>query len=90
MGERADYMGRGIKVALLLAQYCQTWDQCGQWKSLKTPEFMTQYGNAVLAQYQMPSDEEIALYRRRQVGTSDDDDEEEEEEENAVEQMAQE
>jgi hypothetical protein len=81
-------MERGIKVALPLPEHCQTWDQCGKWKTLESKEFMQRYGNAVLAQYTMPTDEEVKLYKRRKVETSDNDDEEEEVEE-AVRQMAQ-
>lgn len=72
--ERADYTKDGVYIALPLAQHCQTWEQCLAWKDLSDEVFMEKYGNAVLEQYHLPTDEEIA-----RLEEFDGDDEEEEE-----------
>lgn len=57
--ERLNYMGQGpVSVALPLEEHCQTWEDCARWKNLSEDEFMASYGNAVLAQYNLPTEEE--------------------------------
>jgi hypothetical protein len=80
VGERAEYMARGIKVALPLAEHCQTWDQCREWKRLGKAEFMQKYGNAVLAQYEMPTEEDIEQYQLLQKDDTDSDEEDDDDE----------
>jgi hypothetical protein len=72
--ERVDYMANGIKVALPLEKYCDTLEKCAQWKNLPEKEFMEKYGNEVLEQYHMPTEEEKEQIRQYDAG------EEEEEE----------
>lgn len=57
--DRIKYIGDGpVSVALPLEEHCGTWADCKQWKNLSEEEFMASYGNAVLALYDMPTDEE--------------------------------
>jgi len=58
--ERVEYVQRGnIRIALPAEEFCLTWKDCIAWKSLPKDEFMTKYGNAVLAKYNIPTAEEI-------------------------------
>ena len=57
--EHADYIQEGVYVALPKAELCGTWSVCGGWKNLPVAEFMEKYGNEVLAQYKLPTQEEI-------------------------------
>ncbi|KAG5637582.1 hypothetical protein H0H81_004033 [Sphagnurus paluster] len=57
--EQADYIANRAHVALPLEQFCKTWEQCAAWKNLPKKEFMEKYGNDVLKQYQMPTQEEL-------------------------------
>lgn len=58
--ERVDYIRGGVRVALPKEEFCATWPQIALWKGLPKEEFMQKYGNAVLAQYKLPTPEEIA------------------------------
>jgi hypothetical protein len=58
--ERADYLKKGVRIALPLPEYCNTWEACAKWKNLPEKEFMLTYGNAVLEQYDIPTAEELA------------------------------
>jgi hypothetical protein len=78
VGERADFMTGGIKVALPLAEHCDTWEKCREWKNLPEEQFMEKYGNVVLAQYEMPTDEEIEQFKRWMATKDDETDEEQE------------
>jgi len=80
VGERAEYMAHGIKVALPLAEHCQTWDQCHKWKHLGKAEFMQKYGNAMLAQYEMPTEEDIEWYQLLKKDDTDSDEEDDNDE----------
>jgi len=80
VGEHAEYMARGIEVALPLPEHCQTWDQCREWKRLGKAEFMQKYGNAVLAQYEMPTAEDIERYQLLQKDDTDSDEEDDDDE----------
>ncbi|KAF8062515.1 hypothetical protein FPV67DRAFT_1703383 [Lyophyllum atratum] len=57
--ERADYIAKGIFIALPLPEFCETWEQCAKWKNLSEADFMLTYGNAVLDKYNIPTDEEL-------------------------------
>lgn len=60
----------GAWVGLPALQFCEP-DKWGEWKNMGDDEFMQKYGEAVLAQYTMPTDEERE--RLREYDTSDDD-----------------
>ncbi|RDB22349.1 hypothetical protein Hypma_010544 [Hypsizygus marmoreus] len=62
--ERLDYIQDGTYVALPKEEFCQTWAQCAAWKNLPLKEFMATYGNEVLKEYQMPTEEEIEQLER--------------------------
>jgi hypothetical protein len=62
--ERADYIADGIEIALPLPEYCETWEQCARWKNLPKKEFMATFGAAVLAQYDIPTEEELERVQR--------------------------
>ncbi|KAJ7852863.1 hypothetical protein B0H13DRAFT_1904404 [Mycena leptocephala] len=55
----ASYMDNGI--ALPLEEHCQTWEAIQQWRSLSTADFMARYGNAKLALYNIPTEDELAM-----------------------------
>jgi hypothetical protein len=57
--ERAHYVWDGAYIALPNAELCASWMECAKWKNLSTKEFMEKYGNAVLAEYNLPTEEEI-------------------------------
>ncbi|KAJ7810196.1 hypothetical protein B0H13DRAFT_1667623, partial [Mycena leptocephala] len=57
--DRASYMDNGI--ALPLEEHCQTWEAIQQWRSLSTADFMARYGNAKLALYNIPTEDELAM-----------------------------
>ncbi|KAJ7935735.1 hypothetical protein B0H13DRAFT_1590047, partial [Mycena leptocephala] len=57
--DRASYMDNGI--ALPLEEHCQTWENIQQWQSLSTADFMARYGNAKLALYNIPTEDELAM-----------------------------
>lgn len=56
--ERASYMDNGV--ALPTAEHCQTWKQIQEWKGLTPKEFMARYGDAKLALYELPTEDELA------------------------------
>lgn len=73
--DRADFIKGGISVGLPLPEFCQTWEQCMQWKNLPDHEFMQKYGNAVVAGYKMPTAQELEQLRLwNEKGGDDDDD----------------
>ncbi|KAJ7726299.1 hypothetical protein B0H14DRAFT_2641158 [Mycena olivaceomarginata] len=57
--ERASYRNNGI--ALLTQEYCQTWADIQQWRKLETTAFMTKYGAAKLALYDLPTPDELDM-----------------------------
>ena len=59
--ERTEYLQQGgrIRIALPEEEFCDTLENCLAWKNLPENEFMEQYGNAVLAYYNIPTPEEI-------------------------------
>ncbi|KAJ6528180.1 hypothetical protein B0H19DRAFT_1274975 [Mycena capillaripes] len=57
--DRASYMHNGI--ALPTEEHCRTWEAILRWKSLSMADFVTHYGTAKLALYNLPTDEELAL-----------------------------
>jgi hypothetical protein len=58
--ERLDYLaGGGICIALPPEESCQTWEGCSEWKNLPETEFMERYGNVVLKEYNIPTEEEV-------------------------------
>src|SRR5258708_3899895 len=69
--ERFEYSEGGIAVGLPLETHCDTLAKCTAWKNLPEEEFMEKYGNDVLAQYHMPTDEEIAQLKKYDAGEED-------------------
>jgi hypothetical protein len=69
--ERADYTQGGMHVALPRdPELYSTWSACAAWKNLPVKEFMEKYGNDVLTQYKLPTEEELeqlAQYDEEQV-----------------------
>ena len=69
--EHFEYSKGGITVSLPLEMYCDTLAKCMAWKNLLEEEFIEKYGNDVLAQYHMPTNEEIAQLKQYNVGEED-------------------
>ena len=69
--ERFEYSKGSITVSLPLETYCDTLAKCVAWKNLLEEEFMEKYGNDVLAQYHMPTNEEIAQLKQYDAGEED-------------------
>lgn len=67
--EHAMYMNNGI--ALPLPEHCQNAATIRSWKKLNTKKFMEQYGNAVLAQYDIPTEEELDHLDRNENSEDD-------------------
>jgi hypothetical protein len=63
-----DYISDGIRVALPLEQYCETWVQCDAWKNLPEKEFMDRYGKFVLEKYKLPTKAEIEQLKQWEDG----------------------
>jgi hypothetical protein len=42
-------------------EYCQTWADIQQWRKLETTAFMTKYGAAKLALYDLPTPDELDM-----------------------------
>lgn len=89
--ERMEYLEQGgsIKIALPAEELCRTWKDCLAWKNLPEDEFMTNYGDAVLAEYNIPTAEEIEriqqydnLQNQETVDDEDDDNEDDDDEDN--------
>ena len=58
--EHADYIQHGTHVALPRdPELYSTWSACVAWKNLPVTEFMEKYGNDVLTQYKLPTEEEL-------------------------------
>jgi hypothetical protein len=59
--ERIEYLQQGVsmRIALPAEEFCRTWEDCIAWKNLPEDKFMTEYGDAVLAEYNIPTPEEI-------------------------------
>ncbi|KAG6913893.1 hypothetical protein DXG01_003672 [Tephrocybe rancida] len=57
--EQAQLVKHGVRVALPTADLCATWEQCSVWKNLSDSDFMLQYGNTVLADYNLPTEEDL-------------------------------
>jgi hypothetical protein len=78
--ERANYIKNGTSVALPHKDFCTTWTDCEKWKNMSRKEFMTEYGDAVLAEYKLPTQEELEQLEQwdedEDEGDSGDDDEE--------------
>ena len=68
--DRASYINNGI--ALPTEEHCRTWKDILRWKGLSTADFMTQYGTAKLALYNLPTDEELALLSDDETADGDD------------------
>ncbi|KAJ7094901.1 hypothetical protein C8R43DRAFT_1236452 [Mycena crocata] len=73
--EKAMYVNTGV--AFPLPQFCTT-EHHDSWARLGAKDFMAKYGNDVLAQYQIPTKEELAGLRSE--GTTDGSDSDDEEE----------
>lgn len=59
--ERVDIIGRdrsNLIVALPKEEFC-TWEHHRKWKTLSDSDFMQQFGNVVLDEYEIPTEEEI-------------------------------
>ncbi|KAJ7759717.1 hypothetical protein DFH07DRAFT_918855 [Mycena maculata] len=69
--QRKTYMDNGV--ALPTADHCTKWEDIEKWKGLDREKFMTEYGNAKLALYKLPTEAELA--RLEQSKDDDDDDE---------------
>ena len=58
--EHANYTQDGTHVALPRnPELYSTWSACVAWKDLPVKEFMEKYGNDVLTQYKLPTEEEL-------------------------------
>jgi hypothetical protein len=69
--QRADYVKNGAVIALPPEEFCQTLEQCDEWKGIPEREFMEKYGNVVLAQYHIPTDEELRRWEEQEdIGTN--------------------
>lgn len=80
MRERIEYLQQGgrIQIALPAEEFCDTWEKCIGWKNLPEDEFMEKYGDEVLAQYKIPTEEEIVqvqLWDEDENENASDDDE---------------
>lgn len=64
--EKADIIEQGVVVALPSAEHCKTWAQFSAWKTLSNTDFMKEYGNDVLKQYVLPTDDEISRAKREE------------------------
>lgn len=73
--ERANYIEGGTCVALPMPEFCGTWEQCAVWKNLPEKEFMATYGDAVLKQYNLPTEEELEQLKRYEDDNDEEDDE---------------
>lgn len=63
----------GVDGMLLCLVIC-TWSACVAWKNLLEKEFMEKYGNDVLTQYKLPTEEELKQldrYDEEQEGQAD-------------------
>ncbi|KAL1723232.1 hypothetical protein EV715DRAFT_286733 [Schizophyllum commune] len=81
--QRVEFLGqRGgrARVALPKAEFCKTWADCEKWTNLKEDAFMREYGDAVLKDYSIPTDEQIARIDELEDAAEDSDSEEEYEE----------
>ncbi|KAE9397510.1 hypothetical protein BT96DRAFT_71109 [Gymnopus androsaceus JB14] len=76
--ERAVYMNNGV--ALPMPQHCQSEADIRRWKKLNTKKFMEEYGNEVLDQYDIPTEEELERLDRNEDtdNEADEDDEDDE------------
>ena len=57
--EHANYIKGSAYIALPDPELCASWAECAKWKNLSEKEFMDKYGNTVLAQYNLPTEEEM-------------------------------
>ena len=48
-------------IALPLPEHCQNLPPCPEWKTMSETRFMEKYGNAVLARYNVPTEEELMV-----------------------------
>ena len=73
--EHADYIQGGVHVTLPRDPHLySTWSACVAWKNLPVKEFMDKYGNDVLTQYKLPTEEELEQldqYDEEQEGQAD-------------------
>lgn len=60
--ERMAYVHAGIRVALPKKEFCKDWEAIKQWKDLDDDAFMAAYGDAVLREFNIPTEAEIAQY----------------------------
>ena len=60
--DRIRYVRKGIRVALPKKEFCRSWAEIVKWKDLDNEAFMAGYGNAVLTEYTIPTQEEIDAY----------------------------
>lgn len=82
--ERAEIVKDGYTIALPLAEHCNTWLKISQWKNLSDDDFMTRYGNNVLAQYSMPTEAEMSRLEEWDADEEDEDEDEDDIDENEV------
>ncbi|KAL1712148.1 hypothetical protein EV715DRAFT_297347 [Schizophyllum commune] len=65
--DRVVYLGsrKGhARVGLPKSEFCGTWAEISKWIHLSEEDFMAQYGNAVLADYAIPTDAQIAMIEK--------------------------
>jgi hypothetical protein len=67
--EKALYIGTGV--AFPLAQFCNSNDHA-DWAKMPAKEFMKKYGDDVLKQYNIPTEEELAALRSIDVNDGSD------------------
>ena len=77
MRERIEYLQQGasIRIGLPAEELCGTWEDCIKWKNLPEDDFMTEYGDAVLAEYSIPTPEEIERIEQYDLQQNQDGDE---------------
>lgn len=60
--ERMAYVHAGVKIALPKREFCQDWEAIKKWKDLDDNAFMAAYSNAVLREFNIPTEAEVAQY----------------------------
>lgn len=77
--EKWDFVKDGVRIALPSKEYC-TPANWHLWRDLKEKEFMERFGNDVLKDYNVPTEEQFERARRRLIGYDSDESEQEHEE----------
>jgi hypothetical protein len=75
--EKAMYINTGV--AFPLPDFCTSNEHHDDWAQMKAKDFMEKYGNDVLAQYNIPTAEELAGHPSESADNGEDDSDDEEE-----------